>query len=201
MDTPDDIAREEWMSELVDQVSKEAVDQFAFERLRSYYLDHPDVAVKAIGTFREAERLQELSPTAALVLYTTSIELGLKVALLKPVVYGLVHNESVADLVSDLAVKQNGIDRFKPILASILAEYGEIDFNAFTIEGHKKTIWEEITHLQGARNSVVHRGEAASAEDAALSRQVATMIFGKFFVSVLQGLGLEYVKRGRITNA
>jgi hypothetical protein len=201
MDTPDEIAREEWLSELVDQVSKEAVDQFAFDRLRSYYLGHPDVAVNAIATFREAERLQELSPTAALVLYTTSIELGLKIALLKPVVYGLVHNESVAELVSDLAVKQNGIDRFKPILASILAEYGEIDFNVFTVEGHTKTIWEEITHLQSSRNSVVHRGETASAEDAGLARTVATMIFGNFFVSVLAGLGLQYVKGGRITNA
>ena len=150
---------------------------------------------------REAEKLEEASPTAALVLYTTSIELGLKVALLKPVVYGLVHNESVADLVSDLAVKQNGMDRFKPILASILAEYGEIDFNAFAIEGHKKTIWEEITHLQGVRNSIVHRGEAGSATDANLAKQVATMIFGHFFVSVLLGLGLRYVKGGRIANA
>ena len=201
MDAPDDIAREEWLSDLVDQVSKEAVAQFAFDRLRSYYVENPDVAVNAIATFREAEKLQESSPTASLVLYTTSIELGLKVALLKPVVYGLVHNESVADLVSDLAVKQNGVDRFKPILASILAEYGEIDFNAFTIEGHKKTIWEEIAHLQTARNSVVHRGEPATAEDATLARQVATMIFGTLFVSVLSRLGLAYVKGGRIANA
>jgi hypothetical protein len=201
MDTPDEVAREEWLSDLVDRVSKEAVDQFALDRLRSYYLGNPDVAVNAIATFREAEKLQAISPTAALVLYTTSIELGLKVALLKPVIYGLVHNESVADLVSDLAVKQNGIDRFKPILASVLAEYGEIDFNAFTIQGHTKTIWEEITHLQGIRNTVVHRGETASAEHADLARTVATMIFGNFFVSVLAGLGLDYANGGRITNA
>jgi hypothetical protein len=201
MDTPEDIAREEGLSDLIDQVSKEAVDQFAFDRLRSYYLGHPDVAVNAISTFREAEKLQDTSPTAALVLYTTSIELGLKAVLLKPVVYGLVHNESVANLVSDLAVKQNGIDRFKLILASILAEYGEIDFNAFKVEGRKTTIWEDITHLQIVRNSVVHRGETASVVNAALARTVATLIFGSFFVSVLQGLGLEYAKGGRITNA
>lgn len=200
MDTPDEIAREEWMADLVEQVSQEAVDQFAFDRLRSYYLDHPDVAVNAITTFREAEKVEHISASAAVVLYTTSIELGLKVALLKPVVYGLVHSESVADLVSDLAVKHNGIDRFKPILASILAEYGEIDFNVFTIDGHKKTVWEEISHLQSVRNSIVHRGEASSAEHVALARQVATVVFGSFFVSVLQSLGLKYVKGGRIAN-
>ena len=201
MDTPDDIAREEWMSDLVDRISKEAVDQFTFERLRSYYRDNREVAVNAVTVFREAERLHEQSPTAALVLYTTAIELGLKVALLKPVIYGLVHNESIADLVSDLAVKHNGFDRFKPLLTSILAEYGEIDFTVFTIDGHKKTIWEEITLLQGRRSAVVHRGELPTAEDADLAKQVAIMIFGNFFVSILSGLGLTYVKGGHITDA
>ncbi len=200
MDTPDEIARDEWMSDLVDKISKEAIDQFTLERLRSYYLGNRDIAVKAIAIFREAEKLQGLSPTAALVLYTTAIELGLKVALLKPVIYGLVHNESIADLVSDLAVKHNGFDRFKQLLGSVLAEYGEINLDTFTIDGHKKTIWEEITVLQNARNSVVHRGELRSPEDALLAMQVATMIFGNFLVAMLAGLGL-HVKGGHIATA
>lgn len=122
-------------------------------------------------------------------------------ALLKPVIYGLVHNESVADLVSDLSVKNNGFDRFKPLLARVLSEYGGIDFNAFTIEGHKKTMWEEITVLQDARNAIVHRGELASPETAQLAKEVVTMIIGNYFVSVISGLGLKYVKGGSIENA
>lgn len=38
MDTPEDIARDQWYSELVDQISKEAIDQFTFDRMRSYYV-------------------------------------------------------------------------------------------------------------------------------------------------------------------
>ena len=201
MDTPEDIEREQGYSELVDQISKEAIDQFTFDRMRSYYVNNRSLAVKVVAVFREAESLQSASPTAATVLFTTAIELGLKVALLKPVIYGLVHNESVADLISDLSVKHNGFDRFKPLLARVLAEYGGIDFNAFTIEGHKKTMWEEIAFLQDARNAVVHRGELVSAETAELAKQVATMIIGNYFVSVLSGLGLKYVKGGGIENA
>ena len=201
MDTPEDIAREQGYSELVDQISKEAIDQFTFDRMRSYYVNNRSLAVKVIAVFREAESLQTTSPTAATILFTTAIELGLKVALLKPVIYGLVHNESVADLISDLSVKHNGFDRFKPLLARVLAEYGGIDFNAFTIEGHKKTMWEEIAVLQDARNAVVHRGDLVSAETAELAKQVATMIIGNYFVSVLGGLGLKYVKGGGIENA
>jgi hypothetical protein len=201
MDTPEDIEREQGYSELVDQISKEAIDQFTFDRMRSYYVNNRLLAVKVIAIYREAETLQSTSPSGATVLYTTAIELGLKVALLKPVIYGLVHNESVADLISDLSVKHNGFDRFKPLLASVLAEYGGIDFNAFTIEGHKKTMWEEITLLQDARNAVVHRGELASVDTAKLAKEVATMIIGNYFVSVLSGLGLKYVKDGGIENA
>jgi len=201
MDTPEDVEREQGYSELVDQISKEAIDQFTFDRMRSYYVNNRSLAVKVVAVFREAESLQSASPTAATVLFTTAIELGLKVALLKPVIYGLVHNESVADLISDLSVKHNGFDRFKPLLARVLAEYGGIDFNAFTIEGHKKTMWEEIAFLQDARNAVVHRGELVSAETAELAKQVATMIIGNYFVSVLSGLGLKYVKGGGIENA
>lgn len=201
MDTPEDIARDQWYSELVDQISKEAIDQFTFDRMRSYYVTNRSLAVKLVAMFREAESLLATSPTAATVLFTTAIELGLKVALLKPVIYGLVHNESVADLVSDLAVKQNGFDRFKPLLARVLAEYGGIDFNAFTIEGHKKTMWEEITFLQDARNAVVHRAEPASVETAELAKRVAVMIIGNYFVSVLAELGLKYTKGGLIENA
>lgn len=201
MDTPEEIEHDLWYSELVDQISKEAIDQFTFDRMRSYYIGNRSLAVKMVAILREAESLQPASPTAATVLFTTAIELGLKVALLKPVIYGLVHNESVADLVSDLAIKHNGFDRFKPILARVLAEYGGIDFNAFTIEGHKKTMWEEITILQSARNAVVHRAEPASAETANLAKQVAVMIIGNYFVSVLNGLGLKYKKGGFIEDA
>jgi len=201
MDTPDEIARDEWYSELVDQISKEAVDQFTFDRLRSYYVSHKKLAVQVVEVFREAESIVSSSPSAATVLFTTAIELGLKVTLLKPVIYGLVHNESVADLISDLSVKHNGFDRFKPLLSQVLAEYAAIDFNAFTIEGHKKTMWEEITTLQNARNGIVHRGELVTNETADLAKEVATMIICTLLASVLNGLGLKLVKGGGIDNA
>jgi hypothetical protein len=201
MDTPEEAEREEAYSNLVDEISKQAIDEFTMERLRSYYISHPNVAVQVITLYWEANKLIGNSPSAALVLFTTAIEVGLKVTLLKPVIYGLVHNESVADLISDLAVRHNGFDRFKPLLAQVLAEYGEIDFNSFTIKHHKKTIWEEITSLQNARNAVVHRAELTSPEMAELAKVVATMIIGDFLVSVLNGLSLKLVKGGVIGNA
>ncbi|PEV73972.1 hypothetical protein CN437_28140, partial [Bacillus cereus] len=75
----------------------------------------------------------------------------------KPVIYGLVHNESVADLISDLAVKNNGLDRFKEVLSAVMSQYGTVDFKNYKISGHTKNIWEEIDLVQKARNLVAHR--------------------------------------------
>jgi hypothetical protein len=98
-------------------------------------------------------------------------------------------------------VHQNGFDRFKILLGKIVSTYGGIDFEAFTIEGHKKTMWEEIVSLQKARNGVVHRGEFATPELVALSSEVAIMILANYLPSVLKGLGLELGKGGIIYHS
>src|SRR5439155_23101215 len=107
--------------------------------------------------YREAESLVSVNTGAALVLFVTATEVALKAVLLKPVVSGLVHNDTVAELISDLAIQHNGLDRFKTLLAKILGTYGQIDFAEFRILGHDKTLWEELAKIQTSRNGLLHR--------------------------------------------
>ncbi len=189
--TPDEAAYEEWYGQLADEISEQAIEEFTEERLRSYYLENPNVAEQPIRLYLEAKELVEKHRGASLVLFVTAIEVGLKVTLLKPIVYGLVHNESLAELIADLAVKKNGFDRVKTLLSRILADFGGIDLMEFKIDGHPKTMWEEITKVQDARNHLIHRAQPVSEENATLAMEVATMIFDKFLSSVLATLGLE----------
>jgi hypothetical protein len=198
MNTPEEDARDQWYSELVAEVSAEAIEEFTFDRLRSYYLEHRSLAEGVVRIYREAKGLKDVSPSAAVILFVTAIELGLKITLLKPVIYGLVHNEAIADLISDLAVKQSGLDRIKPVLTRLFAEYTQINIDKFSIDGHQKTMWEEITLLQNIRNSVVHRGELAKAESAELAQQVVAAILTTLLVSLLNYLGLSLNKMGSI---
>lgn len=198
MDTPEDAAREEWYTEIYDEISSEAIAEFTSDRLRSYYVKNPSLATNVMSIFREAKSLTDSSPTAALMLYTTAIEVALKSAVLKPVIYGLVHNESVADLVSDLVVKNNGIDRFKAILAVILREYVDIDINTHKISGHSKSIWEEIKIIQDVRNAVAHKGQPATREMAELAQQVAVSIIVEFLQGILTDFGLQLQASGDI---
>ena len=169
--TPDDAAYEEWYGQLADEISEQAIEEFTEERLRSYYLENPNVAEQPIRLYLEAKELVEKHRGASLVLFVTAIEVGLKVTLLKPIVYGLVHNESLAELIADLAVKKNGFDKVKTLLSRILADFGGIDLMEFKIDGHPKTMWEEITEVQDARNLLIHRAQPVSEENATLAME------------------------------
>ncbi|HEY8098092.1 MAG TPA: hypothetical protein VIE65_18685 [Methylobacter sp.] len=200
MDTPEEMEREEWHSKVYDEISSEAIAEFSSELLRSYYLENPLLAKNAFTIFREAKSLAITSPTAALVLYTTAIEVMLKSTVLKPVIYGLVHNVLIADLVSDLVVKNNGIDRFQAILSVILDEYAEIDINTYKIPGHSKTIWEEIKNIQVARNAVMHRAQPALPEMAELAKEVAEIVIIDFLQGIVKNFGLQLQSDGVIVT-
>ena len=100
--------------ELYPEHSAKAIEEFTADHLRSFYLKHPEVMCPALLSYREAKALHETSHyAAALVFFVTSIEQFLKATLLKPVVFGLIHNDGLADVVVQYALGQSGFDRYK----------------------------------------------------------------------------------------
>lgn len=194
--------QEEWYSHLAEELYEEhkeqAIGEFVTKRLRSYYLRNPDVTVPALRMYKEGTELEKTNTTAAVVFFASATELAIKSALLKPVVYGLVHNEPLAAFVADLTIKHVGIDKFRDLLLGILAEYGRIDLNVFYIEGHIKTLWEEMRKIQDVRNAIVHRGQIPDFAEVQLAKEIAMMIIGTFLTSVLDSLELELVNGGSI---
>lgn len=53
MDLPEDISREDEYLSLLEDISNQAVDQFTFERLRSYYVENRDIVRNVFGMHRE----------------------------------------------------------------------------------------------------------------------------------------------------
>ena len=95
--------QEEWYSELerelYGQHKEEAIEEFKEERLKAFYVANPGIGVSAVQSLEEAKSLlADGHPSASLVFAVSAIEQFLKIALLKPVVHGLVHSEIVADL-------------------------------------------------------------------------------------------------------
>ncbi|MDO8282338.1 MAG: hypothetical protein Q7U10_06915 [Thermodesulfovibrionia bacterium] len=195
------------LDEMYDRIGQElyadhksqAIEEFAAERLRSFYLKHPEVMRPAINSYQEAKALHEANHySAALVFFATSIELFLKATLLKPVVYGLVHNDNLADVIVQYALGQSGFDRYKGLLAQLFTDIAEIDLNEIKREGGTKPLLEEALDIQKFRNKIIHLGASCTEADSALAKDIAALVFGRIVVQMFNALGLNIHEKGLI---
>jgi hypothetical protein len=196
-----DAARDEFINDLYsefardvlsgrDDLYREVVEQFTGERLRSYYLDHPRLAEPALWALQESRLVSVAHPSAALVFGTIAAEVGLKATLLKPILFGVVHTDSVATFIAELIPEQRN-DKFRKVLFAILKEFGGVDLESFTRVGCGKTLWQEISETQTLRNAVLHRAEKVTASEAERAMEIARTVMENLFPTVIQRLGLH----------
>lgn len=170
---------------------EEAVKVFRSERLQSYYVEHPDLAVPALEALNYARTLMPTHPRAALVFGTTSTELVIKNVLLKPLISGLVHSEDLASLIVEQSTNQTGVDRYQKLLAGIVSEFSSFELSTLKRPDSSQTLWQEITIVQEARNGVIHRGKTVEEEMATRSIEIADMLLNVILPDVLSELDLH----------
>jgi hypothetical protein len=198
--TEDEYAYDAYMSEQYEEHKKDAIEEFTFERLQSYYSGNKLLAKPAFNVLKEARTLTAVNPTAGFVFAAISMEVGLKETLLKPIVSGLVHTDSVASLVTNLVVSHQSMDRYRELLLQILREHGGIDLDSHKRPGSKKPVWQEIKEVQSRRNLVVHTAEPATEEHATMALGVAGTIVEELFPNVVKKMGLHLHEGSRICN-
>lgn len=190
-----DAAWDAYLEALYEEHRGEAVDEFTAERLQSYYHENPSLAEPAFELLDEGTRLVGVSARAACVLAVASSELTIKTAVLKPVVYGLVHSEPVATLVSELATGHSGLDRFRQLLEGIVTSQVGTNIDAYMVEPNGRPVLTELADAQKLRNGVVHRGEQVDSSDVDRSLAVAETLLNRVFPDILTGLGLHLHER------
>ena len=168
----------------------EIVDQFAQERLQSYYVQNPSVVLPACWALEQARVLLRDHPEASLVFAVTAAEVGLKSGLLKPILHGLVHDEAFAAIIANLMPRQRN-QQFRDLLFAILGNYGGVDLAAFMRQGASATLWEEMEQDQQRRNRVVHRAQKVDVQHAQLAVEVAATVVEQLFPTVILTLGLK----------
>ena len=198
-----DAARDEFYDtlrrELYEEHREEAIAAFTADRLRSFYDHRPDVMRPAVDAIQEGKWQQGNNRhSAALIFHVSAIELLLKATLLKPVIYGLVHNEALAEVVVRHTLSQTGFDRYEALLAELFRTLAKVDLNEVRREGQSKRLLEECKALQAARNKVVHQGACSTAEEADTARLVAVAVFEMIVQPMLISLGLTVRERGEI---
>ena len=198
--TPDEAAYDQYMAELYEEHKKEAIEEFTAERLSTYFLDNKLLAKPAVQALSTARNLITTNPTAGFIFAAIAMEVGLKSSLLKPIVYGLVHAESVASLITDLAVSHTGMDRYRKLLLQLLQEHGGVKLDTYRRQGSNHILWQEIKNVIDIRNHVMHRAELASEENAKLALTAATEILENIFPSVVNRMGMHLHDGFRICN-
>lgn len=187
-----DAAQDAAYEALYEEHKEEAISEFTAERLQSFYIENPSLAEPAVRALDEASKLFSSGHfTAAFIFAAIAAEVGLKFVLLKPVVYGLVHSDSAATLITELAVRHTQMDRFKTLLFQILDEHGNIDLHIFKRDGSTVTLWQEIRTVQDRRNSIVHSGGVVSQDQASQAIAIASSILKKIFPAVIKALDLH----------
>ncbi|SEQ39546.1 hypothetical protein SAMN03080615_01358 [Amphritea atlantica] len=188
-------------AELYDEHKEQAIAEFVSERLASYYKTHAHMAEDAITFLKKSQSLQDSEPTASLIFSSTVTEVLLKSVLLKPIVYGLVHTESLAELISTVLVKQAGIDRFKELVFGILEHHihFESGISNYCREGADVPLWKEREGIQVLRNKVLHQAKTCNKYDAERSLGVA-MAFINLTNLLLSSIGLKFSKGGLLVS-
>jgi len=129
--TEDEYAYDEYMTQLYEEHKKEAIEEFTYERLQSYYSENKLLAKPAFDAFTEAQKLIGINSTAGFIFAAVAMEVGLKDTLLKPIVFGLVHATSAASLITNLVMSHQSMDRYKDLLLQILREHGDVDLHSY----------------------------------------------------------------------
>ncbi len=195
------------MDEFYDQISHElypdhrdqAISEFTQERLKSFYIKSPLVMRTAVDSLQQGKSLLSDNYFApSLVSFMSAIELLLKATLLRPVVYGLVHHESLAEIIVKHALGQTGFDRYEDLLSDLFLSLANMDIKNVKRENSNKTLLAECKCLQKIRNDIIHKGETCQQDDAELALSVSVAVFEKIVRPMLYSLGLTVIERGEI---
>ena len=177
-----DELRREWEREYADEYRKEGEENFIDRRLASYFMQNPDMDARARKRCDDARALLDVNYDACTVLACSAIEVGFKNLLLKPVFYGFVNSDHVADLVSTATVSSNREDkRLRGFITVLFRNMTSVDLDAFELGGQKRALWGHIEHIQQKRNGIVHRAESVEREDAEFALALAKLIVQRLF--------------------
>lgn len=192
---------EELREELYVEHRDQAIEEFIFERMQSYYRLKPDLAVNAINFLNKSKKSVDTDPTISLIYAAISIEVLIKSVLLKPVVYGMVHNELAADMISNGLLKQSGIDRFKDLVFNVIDE--NIDLGCL-IKDYKRnmskvTLWQERDLIQNKRNKIMHTAIECSIEEANSAIDICNE-FVDIILSVIHSFKLDFAPNGMVID-
>jgi len=174
------------------EIASEAIDGFQTERLQSYFTENPALIELSVRQLTQSRHLLAAGfHDAAIVFAASAIEVALKQAIFRPIVYGLVHSAPAAVVIAELSLGHTALDRFKNLLLDVLSDLIGTKLREYVHPESKKPLWDEIKATQDARHAIVHRAESRTPQDADDALRVASALVETLYPAVIQTVGLH----------
>ena len=177
---------------IYEEVRTDTIQQFSTDRLTSYYVANPELMRPAWNRLGEGMKLvANRHFEAATIFFAGAMELFFRFALLRPVIYGLVHHERLADVVSKSVLDGNtGFTKYTTLLGQIYAQLLNGDLKKLTVGNSEANLIKKCNELQDRRNALVHHGATAEETEAIYAQGVAMAVLNQVVRPMLGALGL-----------
>jgi len=146
----------------------------------------------ALRSLHEGKRLLDNGhPSAAIVLSASAVELFSKATILQPLVYGLVHNDKMADIIVNYTLGQIGFERYKDLLSKLFREVAGLDLATVRRTGSTRPLINECKASAQQRNMILHWGYTFSAQDAVMACEISQAVYLLLVQPMLKALNLH----------
>jgi len=178
------------------------IARFTAGRQKSYFVENPDLAIPAFDVLDEAKRLFALDRFAAAQAFAGgATEVAYDQLLIRPMLYGFVHDEDVAEAISGIPDEVKNVYKFKGFLEGVIAKFAGVTFQSL-FPGSNKTLWKYIQDVKGIRNSILHGGNLnVSPVEAKESIDLASQVIETIFPALLRTLKLHLHGRTVCTDS
>lgn len=106
--------------------------------------------------------------------------------------------DELSEVVTELATRQMGLDRFRHFLSIAALHIGEIDLKAIKRDGAESELFSEIENLMRLRNKVIHQCKSVQKRDSNHAIELFHFVFENVFVEIINGLDLCFLSDGKI---
>jgi len=170
------------------------IEDFKDETLSSFFEVNENILLISYTAQSEAKKLIAISPSATILFTFTAIETAIKHILLKPMIYGMTHNENVAELIVGKFLKQSNVNSYIDLAFTLVKKATELELeDAKTTDG--KSIKKEIVALSKKRNNIIHSGKLYNKSDAEDALMILDELYDKIIIKMLECIGFTILNK------
>ena len=195
-----DALRDQGIACLYEQFEMQYESEFIYKRIEKFYESNREIVKAPLKNLADSKALFEKQYyTSAFIHAVISIEVGIKLVVLKPILYSLAIDDNAGDFLYRQTFKQKSLESIDDFYYKILERITELNFKNKIRDNSRLTIWKEWIELQKLRNDVLHQGISIEKQDAEKAINMASYICDEIIPCVLDKF-LNHIENGVIKD-